>query len=75
MSQAPCEIESALFGELQRKGPCTLEDLVRALPAYSWNQVFAAVDRLSREGKLILRHPTRFDYLVSIGPQGACNPE
>jgi len=60
------DIEGDIFQTLVRIGPCAFEDLVRALPSYSWNQVFAAVDRLSREGALRLSHPARCDYQVSI---------
>ncbi len=62
----PGDIEREIFQALVRMGPCAFEDLVRALPSYSWNQVFAAVDRLSREGTLRLSHPARCDYQVSI---------
>ena len=47
---------------------CTFDELVQRLPAYSWAQVFAAVDRLSREGTLTLRRTRCFGYVVSIGP-------
>jgi hypothetical protein len=57
------EIEVAIFSILERQGSISLEELVRMLPAYTWNQVFLAVDRLSREGNLTLRHPGRFAYL------------
>jgi len=60
------DIDGDIFQTLVRTGPCAFDDLVRALPSYSWNQVFAAVDRLSREGTLRLSHPTRCDYHVSI---------
>lgn len=61
------EVESAILERLERGGPCSLEELYQALSDYSWNQVFAAIDRLSRNGRLLLRRPGRFDYLASIG--------
>jgi hypothetical protein len=60
-------VESAIRTELTSRGPCTLEALLQRLSQFSWNEVFAAIDRLSREGRLVLRHPTRFNYEVSIG--------
>lgn len=60
------QIESKILRELRLCGPCDIEELVRRLPRYSWNQVFTTVDRLSRQAKLTLRHPTRFEYVVSI---------
>jgi len=61
------DVKSAILEALERRGPCSLDALYQALSDYSWNQVFAAVDRLSRNGRLSLRRPGRFDYLVSIG--------
>ena len=71
----PNSIESVIFQELQRSGACTFEELIRALPDYSWSQVFLAVDRLSRDGLLQLKRQGRFDYLISIASKNlpACN--
>lgn len=60
-------VESAIRDELISRGPCTFEALVQRLSQFSWNEVFAAIDQLSRDGRLVLRHTTRFDYEVSIG--------
>ena len=68
------DVESAILTTLERRGPCSLDDLYQALSDYSWNQVFAAIDRLSRNGHLALRRPGRFDYLVSIGMSGGDAP-
>lgn len=67
------DIQSAVLQQLARLDACSLDELVQALPAYSWNQIFSAVDRLSRAGKLTVRHTSRFDYLLSIGSRGAKN--
>ena len=71
----PNSIESVIFQELQRSGACTFEELIRALPDYSWSQVFLAVDRLSRDGLLQLKRQGLFDYLISIASKNlpACN--
>lgn len=68
-------IESVIFQELQRSGTCTFEELVNALPGYSWSQVFLAVDQLSRDGRLQLKRQGRFDYRITPAPQNlpACN--
>jgi len=47
---------------------CTFDELVQRLPAYSWAQVFLAVDRLSRQGTLTLSRTRCFGSVVSIGP-------
>jgi hypothetical protein len=64
--EKPGPIESVIFQELQRLGTCTFEELVKALPDYSWSQVFLAVDQLSRDGLLRLKRQNQFDYLISI---------
>ena len=61
-------IQSAIRSELMQQGPCTLETLLDRLPQFSWSEIFTVVDQLSRAGQLILRHPTRFGYEVSVGP-------
>jgi hypothetical protein len=61
------EVEKAILGDLARRGPCSIEEMVTHLPGYTWNQVFSAVDRLSRDGKVTLQHPSRFGYHISLG--------
>ncbi len=64
------DIDEEIFRALVGAGPCPLPELVRALPAYSCNQVFAAVARLSREGRLRLSDPARGAYYVSTAVPG-----
>jgi len=61
-------IESAIHEQLSRVGTCSLDELAALLPGYSWAQVFAAVDRLTREGNVALKHPAPFRYLLSLAP-------
>lgn len=65
----PSAIESAIVQELRKRDRLSLEDLLLLLPTCTWNQMITAVDRLSREGILTLRHPDRLTYLVSLMPQ------
>ena len=73
-------IHSVIRSQLRQQGPCTLETLLDRLPQFSWSQIFTVVDQLSREGELVLRHPARFGYEVSIGSamnmseQDSCYP-
>ena len=62
-------LESAIRQELAQAGTCTLEELNERLPYYSWNQVFSAVDRLSREGTVTLQRPDSSDYVLSLAPR------
>jgi hypothetical protein len=52
--------------EVERRSPCTLDELVLALPHCTWNRVFAAVDSLSREGSLSIRRGPRDQYLIAL---------
>jgi len=61
------EFEARVLQEMDQLGACTLDELVRALHDYTWVQVFIVVDRLSRNGALMLRHPTPFEYVVEVG--------
>ncbi len=60
------EIERFITRALTQKGPCTLELLAKRLQTCTWNQVFMAVDVLSRRGAITLRPQARFQYLVSL---------
>jgi len=59
------QVESAILQVLHQRGSCTLDVLLLTLTHFTFNQVLLSVDRLSREGKLTLRRPKRFDYVVS----------
>lgn len=68
-------IESAIHHQLARAGTCSLDKLTALLPDYSWAQVFAAVDRLTREGTVALKHPAPLHYLISLAPHRTCRGE
>jgi len=59
------DIESEILDELRLEGPCNMDDLVRRLPSYTWNQIFAVLDRMSRQGKIHIQCKRRFEYEVS----------
>lgn len=61
-------LDSVICHEVTSLASCTFDELVQRLPAYSWAQVFASVDRLSRQGKLALSRTRCFGYVVSVGP-------
>ena len=62
------QVGALITYELENHGPCTLEALAHKLPICSWNQVFMAVDALSRDGAITLQPQARFQYLVSLSP-------
>lgn len=66
ISERPSEIAQVVLQELEQRGHCTMEELIHNLHDYSWNQVFTAVDRLSREGVLMVQYSSKVDlYLLS----------
>ncbi len=46
--------EDQVIGILQKVQVCALEDVERQCTNLTWNQVFLAVDRLSRSGEIVL---------------------
>lgn len=58
-------VDAAILEHLATRGSCTVDELISVLPDLALNQVLFAVDRLSRNGKLVLRRPSPFKYLVS----------
>lgn len=67
-------LESAIQQQLRHVGTCSLDELMEMLPSYSWAQIFAAVDRLTRDGAVTLQHPTRFRYVLSLGSGPSSRP-
>lgn len=59
-------VDSVICHEVTSLVSCTLDELAQRLPAYSWAQVFAAVDRLSRRSTLRLSRTSRFGYVLSV---------
>lgn len=56
-------LEQTILGHLDEQTVIGFETLLVLLPDYSWNQVFNAVDRLARGGRLTLRR-YRSDYTL-----------
>jgi hypothetical protein len=67
LTQTYCpSVDSVIRHEVIGLVSCTLDELTQRLPAYSWSQVLAAVDRLSRRGTLRLSRTSRFSYVLSV---------
>ena len=47
-------VEDQVIGVLNRTETCDLEEVMRQCANLTWNQVFLAVDRLSRSGEIRL---------------------
>ena len=59
-------IDEWVLGALQQYGTQTLDQMGTLLPETNWGQLFLAVDRLSRSGKISLWSPGFGDYLITI---------
>ena len=57
----------AVMNIVLRSQGCDLEEIVHDGPGLTWNQVFLEVDRLSREGSVILNLQQPGHYSVKPG--------
>jgi len=62
-------VEEAIVETLQRRGPCCLDDVVTYLPNFSWGEVFLAVDRMSRDGRVSLLQLGYSNYQITLRSQ------
>ncbi|MGC3973551.1 MAG: hypothetical protein QM771_04110 [Nitrospira sp.] len=58
------DVDSAVWTYVQRCRICSMEELFRHVPSFTANQLFLTVDRLSREGKVVLRYRNRAEYVM-----------
>ena len=59
--------EERIIEILESTGACSLDDVVRFLhPHLSWSDVFVAVDRMSRDGRLVLRLLGYSTYQIAL---------
>lgn len=65
MAETAPTVDSVICREITSVGSCTFDELIHRLPAYSWAQVFSAVDRLSRQGTLSVSRMGGVDYVVN----------
>ena len=64
--QQEMTVEGQVIDVVQRAHDCDLEEIMRQCSNLTWNQVFFAVDRLSRRGELILIPKGRGMYTVTF---------
>jgi hypothetical protein len=58
-------IEAAILELLRIRGPCGLDDVVTYRPNRSWGEVFRAIDRMSRDGWVVLRQLEYSTYQIA----------
>jgi hypothetical protein len=60
------DITGKIVQMVKHRQACDMEDLLEACSAYTWNQVFLEVDRLSRTGELRLFSKRAGEYTVTL---------
>lgn len=58
-------IDEWVLSALHQHGTQTLDQMSKLLPEINWAQLFLAIDRLSRSGKISLWSPGFGDYLIT----------
>lgn len=66
--------DEAVIEMLQKTDPCSMDDIVMQLPNLSWAEVFVTVDRLSRDGRVLLRQLGYSTYQIVLPSQLASPP-
>ena len=63
-------IDAAIVETLQRNGPCPLDDVLTSLSIFPRGEIFDSVDRMSREGRVLLSKLGYTTYLLSLDSHG-----
>jgi len=61
-------VDDRILALLREQGAQKLDDLDKILPDVGSARFLLAIDRLSREGRILLGPPENGDYLVSVLP-------
>lgn len=63
---SPLPVTHRVLGEVTRMQGCDLDTLAQSLPDLSWNQVFLEIDRLSRQGEVLVTFGTGGRYVIRL---------
>ena len=55
-----------ILDAVHRAPGCQLDELVLSVPELTWNQVFLEVDRLSRDGQVLVTLDTGGRYMIRL---------
>ena len=69
MASTQKTVRETLLITLQNMPKCELGDLVTACPQFTWNQIFWALDRLSRTGEVQMTHHHFGHYRLTVSPR------
>ena len=59
-------VTDRILGAVQRTQGCDLDTLTNSLSDLSWSQVFLEVDRLSRQGEVLVTLDTGGRYMIRM---------
>jgi hypothetical protein len=59
-------VTDRILGAVQRTHGCDLDTLTNSLSDLSWSQVFLEVDRLSRQGHVLVTFDTGGRYMIRL---------
>ena len=59
-------VTDRILGQVQRTHGCDLDTLTKSLSDLSWSQVFLEVDRLSRQGEVLVTLDTGGRYMIRL---------
>ena len=59
-------VTTRILGEVQRTHGCDLDTLTKSLPDLSWSQIFNEVDRLSRQGMVLVTFGVEHRYMIRL---------
>lgn len=68
-------VEDQVIDIVHRAQACNLEDVMRQCPNLTWNQVYLAVDHLSRSGETVLVPRGRGTYVVTFPQRQEDRPD
>lgn len=68
-------VEDQVIDILHRAQVCDPEDILRQCTNLTWNQVFLAVDHLSRSGEIVLVPRGRGTYIVTFPQRQEGRPD
>ena len=59
-------VTDSILGAVNRTHGCDLDTMAKSLPELTWNQVFLEVDRLSRQGQVLVTFGVERRYMIRL---------
>jgi predicted nucleic acid-binding Zn-ribbon protein len=59
-------VTDRILGAVKHSHGCDLDTLAESVPELTWNQVFLEIDRLSRQGEILVTCDTGGRYMIQL---------